>query len=335
MRTPDRIPLLTSVVSRLEALGLDPRAIARQAGIGWSRPQKPNASISTREFLALWRAIEDFSGDSLIGLRIGGEAASDQLDPGAIAALHSPTFGDAVGCMARYKRLCCPEEIRVERDGPDAHISFHWIFASGPTPHALTDAAFAAIHALAKAGAGRPLPPRAIELRRQLEDAAPYVRHFGCPVRTGCAVDVMTYAATALDEPFVTRNTDLLGLLVPALDARIAQLSNEDLADLTERTRAVLRRMMGGDRLSIDAVARQMHLSARTLQRRLVEAGTTYQALLDDVRLDTARRLLAETRLEPGEIAFVLGFEEVNSFHRAFRRWEGRTPSQWRQMHRG
>jgi AraC-like DNA-binding protein len=73
-----------------------------------------------------------------------------------------------------------------------------------------------------------------------------------------------------------------------------------------------------------------MRMSSRTLQRRLEELGTSYQSVLDDVRHDTARRLLANTDLDAGEVAFLLGFEELNSFTRAFHAWEGATPTRWR-----
>jgi AraC-like DNA-binding protein len=81
----------------------------------------------------------------------------------------------------------------------------------------------------------------------------------------------------------------------------------------------------------VDKLAADLRLSPRTLQRRLVEQGTSYQALLDDVRRETARRLLSATDLDPGEIAFLLGFAELNSFTRAFRGWEGTTPLRWRE----
>jgi len=66
------------------------------------------------------------------------------------------------------------------------------------------------------------------------------------------------------------------------------------------------------------------------LQRRLGDQGTTYQKLLDEVRHLSARRLLAHTDLGAGEVAFLLGFEELNSFTRAFHAWEGTTPARWR-----
>ena len=71
-------------------------------------------------------------------------------------------------------------------------------------------------------------------------------------------------------------------------------------------------------------------MSNRTLQRRLGDEGTTYQRLLNEVRKDSARRLLVETELDAGEIAFLLGFAELNSFTRAFQNWEGMTPKRWR-----
>jgi AraC-like DNA-binding protein len=91
---------------------------------------------------------------------------------------------------------------------------------------------------------------------------------------------------------------------------------------------------MTGERPSVDKVAREMRMSPRTLQRRLGELGSSYQVLLDDVRRDASRRLLATTDLDAAEIAFLLGFEELNSFGRAFHAWEGATPLQWRETHR-
>ena len=92
---------------------------------------------------------------------------------------------------------------------------------------------------------------------------------------------------------------------------------------------------MRGQRPSVEIVAKDLCVSPRTLQRRLEESGTTYQQLLDEVRQDTARKLLAATDLESGEIAFLLGFEELNSFTRAFHDWEGATPMRWRAANAG
>ena len=94
---------------------------------------------------------------------------------------------------------------------------------------------------------------------------------------------------------------------------------------------AFLHTRMQGQRPMVDAVANALAVSPRSLQRRLTESGTSYQRLLDEVRQQIARELLGATDLESGEIAFLLGFEEVNSFNRAFSAWEGTSPLRWRQ----
>jgi AraC-like DNA-binding protein len=107
---------------------------------------------------------------------------------------------------------------------------------------------------------------------------------------------------------------------------------NDPPRTLIDDVREALRGTISGDRPAIAHVAKSVGMSVRTLQRRLGEMGTTYQDLLDDVRHRSARRLLTSTDLDTVEVAFLLGFEEVNSFVRAFHAWEGTTPARWRAM---
>ena len=130
-----------------------------------------------------------------------------------------------------------------------------------------------------------------------------------------------------MNERFITGNADLIAALLPGLDLQLDAISPQSL---DQQVKAVLTEMMRGERPSMEAVARQLLLSPRTLQRRLTEAHTSYQNILDTVRQDLACKLLSRASMEPGEIAFYLGFEEVNSFHRAFFKWLGMTPTQWR-----
>jgi AraC-like DNA-binding protein len=126
----------------------------------------------------------------------------------------------------------------------------------------------------------------------------------------------------------VHRNAQLLSVLLPGLELAIAKDSHGPT--LVDDVRGALSETMYGARPAIAEIAKSLGMSARTMQRRLGELGTKYQDVLDDVRRRSARRLLANTDLAMGEIAFVLGFEEVNSFMRAFHAWERTTPAKWR-----
>ncbi|WP_211194762.1 AraC family transcriptional regulator [Pyxidicoccus fallax] len=328
----DLVPVPRVLLSRLAAIGVDVERVLRQAGLLPSRFQEARVHLTTREFMALCHAVEALGGGRDLGLRIGAEARSHHFDIATAAALHAPNLGEALKKLARYKRLVCPEEVTVEVVGTEARFSFHWLLAEGPLPMFLVDGTFASTLALARLGTGKHLVPRRVELARRRADVELLTRHFGCPIRFDASLDLLVFDARALDEPFLTHNADLLSVLVPGLEAALKeQLGQRTLVD---DARTALRRRMSGERPSVEKLARELHLSPRTLQRRLEEEGTTYQALLDEVRHQSARQLLVSTDLDASEVAFLLGYEELNSFTRAFQGWEGTTPLRWRGAER-
>jgi AraC-like DNA-binding protein len=308
----DLVPVPNQLLERLAAVGVDVAGALQQARL--SRSQlAARARLTTREFFAFWRAVEQAGGARDLGLRLGSEASPHQLDVASLAALHATNLGEALKKLARYKRLVCPEEIGIEIADGEARIRFHWILAEEQVPLLIVDGAFATVVAIARRGMGRPVAPRRVELTRRRADEAALARHFGCDIHFDAPLDLLVLDERALAEPFVTHNEDLLAVMLPGLEVRI-----------------LLGRQMRGERPTVEKIAREIGMSPRTLQRRLEEAGTTYQELLDEVRRQSARRLLTHTDLDAGEVAFLLGFEELNSFTRAFQAWEGTTPTRWR-----
>ena len=98
-----------------------------------------------------------------------------------------------------------------------------------------------------------------------------------------------------------------------------------------EVRRILVTRLSQGD-MQIDDVARELATSSRSLQRRLSEAGISYQQLLDDMRREAAHTYLTNPTLAIGEVAYLLGYSEPAAFHRAFKRWNGITPQAFRQQ---
>jgi AraC-like DNA-binding protein len=324
----DLVPISTSTIERLTALGVDVARVLDRANIARSRFEGSKARVTTAEFFALWRAVEEVGGSRDLGLRIGGETQPHQQHVASMAALHSPNLGEALRKLARYKRLVCPEEITIDVVRAEARLRCEWLLAGEGPPTMLIDGVFASIALLARRGTGKPIAPRRIELARRRADEPMLRRHFGCDIRFDAPFDLLVFDAKALDEPFVTHNAELLEVLVPGLEAALNDGART--RSLADDVRTSLSQRISGERPAIEKVARALGMSPRTLQRRLEELGTSYQALLDDVRRRSARRLLANTDLDASEVAFLLGFEELNSFARAFRTWEGTTPTQWR-----
>jgi AraC-like DNA-binding protein len=115
-----------------------------------------------------------------------------------------------------------------------------------------------------------------------------------------------------LERPFVTRNAELLAMLAPQLDAELS--AGKSRQTLGEQVKGTLKRLLAGQRPTIHTVARQLSLSSRTLQRRLAESDVTFQQLLDEARRDMARHYLRQSSLELNETAYLLGYEDPNSF---------------------
>ncbi len=324
----DLVPVPGVLLDRLAALDVDVAHLLRVAGLAHSRFQAPKARLTTREFFALWRAIESVAVGPDLGLRLGSNAVPHQYDVVSMAALHSESLGEALEKLARYKRVVCPEHVAIVIEAGEARLQFIWELGQGNPPEFLIDATFTGTLGLARRGTGKPIEPRRVELTRRRAHEALLQGYFACDVRFDAPADLLVFEERVLSEPFITHNSDVLSLMLSGLESALHEHAGE--RSLADDARAALRRNMSGERPSVDKIAKVLGMSSRTLQRRLESEGATYQALLDEVRRESARRLLASTDVDAEEVAFLLGFEEANSFTRAFQAWEGTTPKQWR-----
>lgn len=327
-RVVDAVVVTKALVARVRELGLAREELEAEIGAPLAAEDDRSIEITTAQFFALWRAVEGRLGhDRALGLRMGIDSTTRGFSVATTAALHAEDLREALVVMGRYKRLMCPETIEIEAAPGEASVRFHWILGPTEVPRLLVDGTFAGLVSLARVGTGTFVVPRRIELARPRADVALLEDLFRCPIVFDAPFDKLVVAEADLARPFVTRDADALAALVPDLEAALADRGRARTA--RAEVRMALARTMS-TRPSIDKLARRLATSARTLQRRLGEEGTSYQRELDEVRRVMAARLLARTRVDPLEIAFLLGFEEPNSFARAFRGWEGKTPLRYR-----
>ena len=284
--------------------------------------------VSTEEFFALHRGIAEASNDPCVGLKLGSEERVERYDPVKIAAISARSFRDAIERISRYKQLTCPEEVQIVQRGNETAVQFFWLLAHEKEPPLLVDVCFAWILSMAHRGIGRRLSPKRVELQRPPTHREIYETHFGCPIRFKTDRNALIFSMADMELPFVTHNADLLGIVAPQLEAELArQLTQKTFI---EQAKGILKQLLAGQRPGIQDLARELHLSTRTLQRRLGEHGITFQRLLDEARHELARHYLLHSSRELTETAYLLGYGDANSFFRAFQHWEGTTPGQWR-----
>ena len=324
----NRFRVSGTLARRLEELGLAPIAVLQHAGLPMGLFEQPKIWITTEEMFALYTAIHEISGDPGIGLKLGSEERIERYDPIAIAALYTRSFRDALHRMARYKRLTCPEEIRIVEHGNECAVQFVWLLADRAEPATLIDVCFAWVVAIGRRGIGRSINPKRVEFKRPESNRRLYEDHFACPVKFGARHNVLLFRSEDLAQPFLTHNPDLLEMVAPQLEAELAhQLAHRSLQ---EQVKGILKKFLAGQRPRLEDVAVELRVSTRTLQRRLLAERITFQNLVEEARRELARHYLLQSSLELNETAYLLGYEDPNSFFRAFHRWEGTSPGEWR-----
>lgn len=324
MTMADRIKVPAAFWLGVDRLGIRRSELLRTAGLPVVSVRN-DCCITTLQFFALWRAMETLHGQDA-GIRLAHALDGSVLPPSFLVGHHARDLADALRRVARFKALCAPEELSVVAEGDRCILALTWPHAGASVPAALTDASMTSLLDLARTGTGEDIRPVRLELRRGPSDAIS--SHFRCPVRWGAELDRLILRRSDLDVPFRTYNQELLEMLDTALDAEMK--SGRAAGTMADKVRWFLRRNLTAGRPELRSIARELAISERSLQRRLGEEGHSFQSLLSETRHLLACEYLAQP-LDIAEIAYLLGYDDQGSFFRAFQKWEGKTPSEWRQ----
>jgi len=327
----DRIKIPGVFWAGLKSIGLNPGVVLRHSNLP-PTIYSGESFVTTAQIFAIWRTIRELGGDPTMGWKFMSQVETDQYHPTLMAALHARTYRESIERLARYKQLCSAEEFRFTAKGDEVLVEVSWAFAGEEQPPALLlDAVFALIMELGRRGTKTRLSPKRVELTRPAERNNGLAEYFGCPVKYRATRDALVLRAADLELPFVTHNEELLQMLAPQFENQLKEGRTKQ--SILEQVKWVLKRLLSGSRPDLLMVAKELGMSDRTLQRRITDEGTTFRQLLNDTRHELVRQYLSDGSVEITEAAFLIGYEDPNSFYRAFRSWEGTTPAEWRAAH--
>jgi AraC-like DNA-binding protein len=308
-------------------LGIAPANVLRRAGLPGDLLARGPTALAPQEYFGLWQALEEEAGDVNLPLLIGRATSVEAFDASIFAALCSPNLNVAARRLARYKRLIGPMRLVVTQSGGETTLEYVWPEqATPPAGLAATELVFWV--ALARLGTRMEVRPVRVTTPEPPQDAEAYLEYFGVSVQRSPA-QAVTFSAQDAARPFITANEAMWEFFEPELRRRLSELEAD--SSTAERIRAALLELLPAGQASMDAVARKLGLSTRTLQRRLLVEGTTFQDSLNRTREALARHYLSNSRMSAAEISFLLGYEDPNSFYRAFRTWTGQTPERVRE----
>ncbi len=311
----------------LNDIGLRPADILRRAGLAEDLFARDKAELSADDYFALWRGMQEESGDPEFPIKLASRISVESFDPAIFAALCSPDLNTAAERIARYKRLVCPMTVHVNVGDDGTRVEFEWAPSKTKPPAPLIATELAFFTQLARIGTRAQISPLEVRTPVPQEPKDAYESFFGATLRRG-ARPMLRFSARDASRPFLTANNEMWKFFEPELQRRLSELDSS--ATTTDRVRAALLELLPSGTASVDAVSRKLAVSHRTLQRKLREESVSFQALLNSTREELAMHYLKTADLSGAEISFLLGFKDPNSFFRAFRDWTGQTPEQVR-----
>jgi AraC-like DNA-binding protein len=317
--------LLRALLDSGARAGVDVAAVTASLGVHKGTLDDPHGWVSADQMSRAWQTVPDASGDPAFGLRAGAETPPGVYGPLDLATMSSPTVADALERMVRYYRLVgAMSALSLSRAADGAGTLRVRLLA--PTQTDLRhyfEHIFALVVTRIRLVTVSAREDWSVSFRHAApSDRTTHTRILGARVRFSQPEDALVIGGETMRLELRTASPALSAML----EAEEARVTTRADAPIDARVRSALVTTLRDGDASLAGVARRLSMSPRTVQRALGGAGTTFAAVLDGVRRDAAERHLAEGKLSVGEIAFSLGFSQASAFHRAFKRWTGRTP---------
>ena len=320
------------VVTALRARGVDPAALLERAGLA-------NVDLSARELSVPASAVHDL-------IEFAAEAANDPAFGLHLAEMDDPrdwgmffyllgaadTVRQAMSLSVKHLQLAYPTAnpvLSLEADGAVA-IDFTYVELRRHDLKHSIEFLNAFMLRLFRHIAGPAFKPETLRFEHERHSALDeFEQFFGCPVTFGAPSDRVTFSRATMDLPVASADPEMFNVLEPlaqsAKDTRRAEARSLRAAVENE-----LRRQLPTGKSAIEPVASALGVSARSLSRKFAAEGTTFSAVVDDLRRTLALQYLAEPNLSISQVAYMVGYEEPRTFSNAFRRWTGASPSQAR-----
>ncbi len=317
----------------LRDMQISPQDVVRHARLPLDLLSRRTPTITADEYYRLWEGLSYVLRDEpTFPIRLVETITVEAFSPPIFACYCSADLNVALQRIAHYKPLVGPLRLDVTQGGAQTTVKFSGLPENAPPPTPLIAVELAFWVQVARMATRERIIPAAVYATIDLPETEAYAAYFGAPVQTG-TFNGIVFAAADAQKPFLTANDTMWSIFEPNLNLRMQDLAQE--ANFRDRVRACLMEIMASGQYGMNDVAARLAVSTRTLQRRLREEGTTFQKELDSLREELARNYLSKSDYSSGQIAFLLGYEDPNSFFRAFRAWTGQTPEYVREQTRG
>ncbi len=335
------VGLTLAIVETLRTLRIEePESLLAAAGIEQQLLERPENRIPLEQQQVLWQLAIERSNSACFGLHFARCIQPTNFGLLGYMAMNCRTIGECFDAIVKYQFLAGQGgEFATGKDAGGAiWLRYTPVNPGHPATFQRVVAMLAATVSFGRWLVGDRFVPQAVEFcgtttvscsEREDGIAQDYIEFFACPVRFEQAGNRLVFADKVMDLVVPNASEDLLLLLSERANRLLETLSRR--SGIATRIASLLATQLSDTLPDKAVISSQLGMSERTMQRRLREEGTSFQEILDNTRHYLARELLRNTRLPLAAVASRLGFSEPSTFYRAFRKWEGSTPGQYRQ----
>jgi AraC-like DNA-binding protein len=306
-----------------------------RAGLDHSRLRDPGARFSSTAVIRLWGLAEEVTRDPCFGLTVASLWHPTTLHALGYSWFASNNLEEAYERLGRYARFintAANGVMQVEKSAESYCLILDTSrLKLAPTAVAV-DAGLGMILNMSRGAYGENFRPIRVSLQHEAPKAAKYVKRFndlfGAPVAFGQPENALWLDPGMVTESLATANPELVRVNDQIVTDYLAQL---DRNDVTMRVKSKLIERLPSGQVSEEGIASSINVSQRSLQRKLKQQGVSFTRLLENTRRELSMQYVRNPQHSLNEVAFLLGFAEPSNFSRAFKRWYGRSPSQFRQ----
>lgn len=323
--------LVRLAYSGLRNLNIDADEVLRRSGLDPAKLYKPNLRTKFSAQPKFWQAAVDLSGDPSIGLHLGENMPVYKGQILEYLLLSSPTFGEGLKRVLNYQRLISDAMHGELTESPHACLTNYFSEHQYVTPHLAEAMVVSLVRFLQSVTEGKFKPDRIIFTHSPNTDLQEYQSIFQCPVEFNARAFKLFFPNPMLEYRSLYAEPELLNMHVQSADQHLELLEKQDLiAEIRSQIGASLE----SGNISLETISQGLGLSPRQLRHQLNLAGTSLQRIINQHRKSLSKRLLSQTDEAISEIVYLTGFSEPSTFYRAFKRWEGITPIEYRRLYR-
>ncbi|MDH5325497.1 MAG: AraC family transcriptional regulator [Gammaproteobacteria bacterium] len=318
------------VLKACESAGVDTDELLQLAAIERQTALHPDGEVTFVQMRDFWQNAFRLSGDPFLGMRAAQHVEMGDFKCLDYLSANAATLGQCLESFCRYMPLL-NTWIAWEIAKDDHQVTYRMLSHAGVIPPHSYEFVFSVYVKRAREVSHTDWAPALIRFPfPKPADQQQHLSFFRSPIEYDCPAGELVLSKEHWKLPLPYSDEHLMRVLDEHARLLLAQRPiPEDFVGRVRRE--IVRELHGGEALR-DTIAKKLHMSPRTLQRRLDENGIAYADLLDEVRADLAKNKLQACELSLTEIGFLLGFSEQSAFTRAFKRWTGKTPLEYRRL---